>query len=277
MALAQRAWQRRASAQHPVNFDGVDGILTLHACTLKSGAASTTLRCSIGGAAPFALARLTESSPSCSLRVRLEDSAVLTCESDALITGVLLPAVASRRRQRREDDEVRELEECALQMPVSKAAKRGSAESTSAATSSSTGLALTASLPSNSAATATRAAPDKATKPLVPLSHRVLKSGLEYQVLKSGRGAVADRAKQVHVRFEGRLAASGYCFDSGVIKFRLGLGEVIRGWDEGIQGMLVGECRRLFVPARLGYGHAGAPPEIPPQAALVFEVELLGV
>jgi len=79
----------------------------------------------------------------------------------------------------------------------------------------------------------------------------------------------------VQVGYEGRLVKSGSRFDKGIIKFRLGLGEVIRGWDEGVLGMLRGERRRLLVPAHLGYGSRGAPPAIPANADLVFDVELV--
>jgi FK506-binding nuclear protein len=107
-------------------------------------------------------------------------------------------------------------------------------------------------------------------------SRHVLPSGLEFEVLKLGKGTTAAaRGKTVEVKYEGRLAKTGKRFDKGTIKFRLGAGEVIKGWDDGVKGMLAGERRRLLVPARLGYGSRGAPPDIPPNAALVFEVEFL--
>lgn len=115
----------------------------------------------------------------------------------------------------------------------------------------------------------------KEERPVVPVARRVLSSGLQYEVLKRGSGPMAVPGKTVHVRYEGRLAADGRRFDKGTIRFRLGLNEVIEGWDEGVKGMLQGEVRLLLVPSRLGYGAEGAPPQIPPHAALVFEVELL--
>lgn len=114
----------------------------------------------------------------------------------------------------------------------------------------------------------------KEEKPKTPVTRRTLSSGLQYEVLKPGNGPVAASGKTVQVRYEGYLT-NGHRFDKGTIKFRLGLGEVIKGWDEGVKGMLRGEQRRLLVPARLGYGVQGAPPVIPPNAALVFEVQLL--
>lgn len=107
-------------------------------------------------------------------------------------------------------------------------------------------------------------------------SRHVLPGGLEYEVLKLGKGSnTAARGKTVKVKYEGRLAKTGKRFDKGSIKFKLGAGEVIKGWDDGVKGMLAGERRRLLVPARLAYGSRGAPPDIPPNAALVFEVEYL--
>merc|ERR1740121_2705036 len=78
-----------------------------------------------------------------------------------------------------------------------------------------------------------------------PLGRRVLGSGLEYEVLRAGTGAPARPGREVQVRYEGRLATTGKCFDKGIIKFRLGMGEVIRGWDEGVKEMLVGAWLRL--------------------------------
>lgn len=104
-----------------------------------------------------------------------------------------------------------------------------------------------------------------------------LPSGLKYEISRVGKGAVADRARTVKVAYDGRLASNGKRFDKGTIAFKLGLGEVIRGWDEGVKGMAVGEKRKLLIPAHLGYGARGAPPQIPRNAALVFDVELLSV
>merc|ERR1712110_121417 len=100
--------------------------------------------------------------------------------------------------------------------------------------------------------------------------------GITIEVLSMG---TADRhakaGRELKVQYEGRIAGRDECFDSGSKVFRLGLGEVLRGWDEGIKGMLLGETRRLHIPARLGYGSNGLPPKIPPNAGLVFDLELL--
>jgi peptidylprolyl isomerase/FKBP-type peptidyl-prolyl cis-trans isomerase FkpA len=98
--------------------------------------------------------------------------------------------------------------------------------------------------------------------------------------LVKGAGPEAVRGKTVEVHYTGWLT-DGKQFDSSVgaspFSFRLGAGEVIEGWDRGVAGMKVGGKRKLTLPPELGYGTRGAPPDIPPNATLVFEVELLGV
>jgi FK506-binding nuclear protein len=106
-----------------------------------------------------------------------------------------------------------------------------------------------------------------------------LRGGLKFEVVKNGNrgGQKATRGRVVQVKYEGRLASNGRRFDKGVIKFKLGAGEVIQGWDIGVDNMMTGEVRKLLIPPALGYGRGGAPPDIPPNAALAFEVELLRV
>lgn len=112
-----------------------------------------------------------------------------------------------------------------------------------------------------------------------------LPSGLEFQELLVGSGAEAVAGKRLNVHYTGWLDESGkpgQKFDSSVdrnepFQFVLGSGMVIRGWDEGCQGMKVGGKRRLMIPAELGYGARGAGDAIPPNAKLIFDVELLGV
>ena len=106
-------------------------------------------------------------------------------------------------------------------------------------------------------------------------------SGLQYQILKRGKGATAQIGQTVSVHYTGWLT-DGTKFDSSVdrgqpFSFSLGAGQVIKGWDEGVAGMKVGEKRKLTIPPDLGYGAAGAGGVIPPNATLVFDVELLGV
>jgi peptidylprolyl isomerase/FKBP-type peptidyl-prolyl cis-trans isomerase FkpA len=98
--------------------------------------------------------------------------------------------------------------------------------------------------------------------------------------LVSGKGPEAVRGKTVQVHYTGWFT-DGTKFDSSVggepFSFRLGGGEVIEGWDRGVAGMKVGGKRKLTLLPELGYGSRGAPPAIPPNATLVFEVELLAV
>jgi FKBP-type peptidyl-prolyl cis-trans isomerase FkpA len=106
-------------------------------------------------------------------------------------------------------------------------------------------------------------------------------SGLQYWDLKKGTGAAAKAGSSVKVHYTGWLT-DGKKFDSSVdrnepFEFKLGAGMVIRGWDEGVAGMKVGGKRQLRIPPDLGYGAHGAGAAIPPNATLVFDVELLGV
>jgi len=106
-------------------------------------------------------------------------------------------------------------------------------------------------------------------------------SGLQYWELKKGTGAVAKPGMIVTVHYTGWLT-DGKKFDSSVdrnepLELRLGVNMVIRGWDEGIAGMKVGGKRQLRIPPSLGYGATGAGAAVPPNATLVFDVELLRV
>ena len=111
-------------------------------------------------------------------------------------------------------------------------------------------------------------------------------SGLQYEDTLVGTGAQAQAGQHVTVHYTGWLrnddGSTGAKFDSSKdrndpFQFSLGAGQVIRGWDEGVQGMLVGGARRLTIPASLGYGARGAGGAIPPNATLIFDVELLAV
>ena len=104
---------------------------------------------------------------------------------------------------------------------------------------------------------------------------------LQIELLTIGQGAEAKSGDHVTVHYVGTLT-DGKKFDSSRdrgegFSFQLGAGRVIKGWDQGVAGMKVGEKRKLTIPPELGYGARGFPPIIPPHSTLVFEVELLGV
>ena len=107
------------------------------------------------------------------------------------------------------------------------------------------------------------------------------KSGLRYQIIQKGNGKPAEAGKMVSVHYKGQLA-DGTVFDSSYkrnapLDFQVGVGQVIPGWDEGICLLNVGDKARLVIPSDLGYGAAGAGGVIPPNATLVFDVELMDV
>jgi len=106
-------------------------------------------------------------------------------------------------------------------------------------------------------------------------------SGLKYVQLKEGTGATPKPGQTVSVHYTGTLE-NGTKFDSSrdrgkPFSFKLGAGQVIKGWDEGISNMKVGERRQLIIPPDLGYGARGAGGVIPPNATLIFDVELLKI
>ncbi len=118
------------------------------------------------------------------------------------------------------------------------------------------------------------------------MSMTMLASGLQYEDTQVGTGDEAKAGDHVSVHYTGWLqqpdGSAGKKFDSSKdrndpFNFPLGAGHVIKGWDEGVQGMKVGGARRLVIPAAMGYGARGAGGVIPPNATLIFDVELLGV
>lgn len=106
-------------------------------------------------------------------------------------------------------------------------------------------------------------------------------SGLRYKIIQKGSGSKAEKGKTVSVHYEGALS-NGQVFDSSYkrnqpIDFTLGIGQVIPGWDEGIGLLQVGDKARFVIPSHLAYGSAGAGGVIPPNATLIFDVELMKV
>lgn len=104
--------------------------------------------------------------------------------------------------------------------------------------------------------------------------------GIEVDDRKLGSGPVAKKGSRIEMRYIGKLE-SGKVFDSNKkgkpFSFKLGMGEVIKGWDLGVAGISVGGERRLIIPAHHGYGKKGAPPDIPPNSKLIFDIKCLSV
>ena len=106
-------------------------------------------------------------------------------------------------------------------------------------------------------------------------------SGLKYTDIVLGTGPSPQRGQTVSVHYVGTLE-NGTQFDSSRDRgkpsdFRIGVGDVIKGWDEGLMTMKVGGRRKLVIPGKLGYGPQGRPPDIPSNATLIFDVELMGI
>ena len=124
-------------------------------------------------------------------------------------------------------------------------------------------------------------APVKSNKKSAAAKTVTTASGLQYIDTKVGSGASPAKGKKVKVHYTGTLK-NGTKFDSSVdrnqpFEFVIGVGQVIPGWDEGVMTMKVGGKRTLIIPSKLGYGERGAGSDIPPNAELHFDVELLGV
>ena len=116
----------------------------------------------------------------------------------------------------------------------------------------------------------------------IPPEAKTTASGLKYLDLKVGTGSEAKKGSPIKAHYTGMLQKNGKKFESSVdhgkpLDFDIGVGQVIKGWDEGIVGMKVGGKRTLYIPYDLAYGENGRPPVIPRKADLVFEVELVDV
>lgn len=123
---------------------------------------------------------------------------------------------------------------------------------------------------------------DTSVKPVIEVPEEDPPTELETEDIVSGDGATAEAGDQLTMQYVGVLYDTGEQFDASwdtgqPFQFELGAGNVIPGWDEGIEGMKVGGRRQLTIPPDLAYGPAGQPPDIGPNATLVFVVDLLDV
>jgi FKBP-type peptidyl-prolyl cis-trans isomerase len=123
---------------------------------------------------------------------------------------------------------------------------------------------------------------DTGPKPTVEVPKGPAPQKLVVEDLKTGDGAEAKAGDQVSVQYVGVLYDGGKQFDSSwdrgqPFDFQLGSGQVIPGWDQGVEGMKVGGRRELIIPPNLGYGAQGQPPTIPPNSTLVFVIDLVSV
>jgi peptidylprolyl isomerase len=130
--------------------------------------------------------------------------------------------------------------------------------------------------------TSTEASGSERTKPKVTVPTGAPPKKLEVEELEEGNGDEAKSGKEVTVQYVGVNYKNGKEFDSSwsrnePFSFTLGAGEVIPGWDQGVEGMKVGGRRELIIPPELAYGEAGAPPAIGPNETLVFVIDLLEV
>lgn len=153
--------------------------------------------------------------------------------------------------------------------------------STSAAIASDSASATPAVVASTSNTTTTNTMSDALTASNPGGETVTTPSGLKYKEIKVGTGALPTAGQTVFVHYVGTLE-NGTKFDSSrdrnsPFSFKLGVGQVIKGWDEGLSTMKVGGRRQLTIPAELGYGSRGAGGVIPPNSVLIFDVELLSV
>lgn len=138
---------------------------------------------------------------------------------------------------------------------------------------------------SQSAADPTTKAEAEAAAPSAPPTAKgetkTTPSGVKYETLKEGTGPEAKVGQKIRIHYTGTLQ-NGTKFDSSrdqgePLSVTIGVSQVIKGWDEGVPGMKVGERRKLTIPSPAAYGVQGQPPTIPPDSTLIFDVELMGV
>ena len=167
------------------------------------------------------------------------------------------------------------------QQAKQRAAANAAATHTASLHASATAAAMNACLSKLNLPPTATAGPAK--PPTVTQTPVTTADGIQYIDLQVGCGPAAKSGSGVSVEYTGWLQSSGKKFDSSYdrsgnpFSFVLGQGQVIKGWDEGLIGMQQGGIRRLIIPASLAYGSAGQPPTIPPNANLIFDVQMIQV
>ena len=167
------------------------------------------------------------------------------------------------------------------QQAKQRAAANAAATHTASLHASATAAAMNACLSKLNLPPTATAGPAK--PPTVTQTPVTTADGIQYIDLQAGCGPAAKSGSGVSVEYTGWLQSSGKKFDSSYdrsgnpFSFVLGQGQVIKGWDEGLIGMQQGGIRRLIIPASLAYGSAGQPPTIPPNANLIFDVQMIQV
>eukprot|EP00401_Gymnodinium_catenatum_P009377 CAMPEP_0117535964 /NCGR_PEP_ID=MMETSP0784-20121206/41205_1 /TAXON_ID=39447 /ORGANISM="" /LENGTH=299 /DNA_ID=CAMNT_0005332505 /DNA_START=18 /DNA_END=917 /DNA_ORIENTATION=+ len=297
--MTRSPWECTVTADKPVHlgreFNGATGkkILLLRSCRVVGEGGPTTLYCAVQGRPSLALGRFTSTAPLRQLRVLLYggggEDPILSCRGGVkgglVVSGVLLQGAAAQSEMLPAASHSVGVE--TGQVAADNIAAIADAQSPAVvAIAGAIAATITSQMPppSETAAPAPESQPrakrrkaadaEQSRRITTPISRKTLKSGVVVEVLKAGEGLPAVRGRMVTVRHESSLAG-GERFDEGELAFRLGMSEVLRGWDEGINGMMRGERRRLLVPSRLAYGLRGLPPKVPPGASLTVDVEML--
>ncbi|KAI8588112.1 hypothetical protein BDZ88DRAFT_422549 [Geranomyces variabilis] len=190
-------------------------------------------------------------------------------------------APATPAQTKKQAAAAKKAEAAAAAASAKKDVKNEPATPAAAAKKAETPLSAKAVAKTAAAASPAASTPAKSTPATTPKStKKTLANGLIIEDVTEGNGPKAKNGKKVGVRYIGRLT-NGKVFDSNTkgapFKFKLGAGDVIKGWDLGVAGMSVGGTRKLTIPAALAYGPKGAPPDIPGHATLEFEVKLMEV
>jgi len=288
-------WSREISAGKPVAYEGQDTLMLKSAVCLGS---KSVLKIRAGGT-EYCLCSLTADAPNAVFTVMpVRGVEFLVQGAPVSLLGNLEPNGFSESETESESEESQQPKASPASAPkksptLNAKAKAGAAPASKSPMTAPKSPPLGAQFkdmvqakkrqaeeeqPAKKTKVETKAEPKAAPKPdakETQLAKRRLPSGVVYEVVGKGQGGPCRNGQKIWVKYCGRLAKGGKQFDKGTIDFRLGAKEVIAGWDEGVKGMMRGEKRKLFIPAVHAYGRRGAPPDIPPNADLIFDVEMM--